>query len=225
MKQIVYNDSQKELMTTLILHSNDNPNAIGLLTGQTGIVLTIANYARQYDSPMLEDVADFLMSNVTDKISKFTECGFSTGLCGIGWGLEYLIQRGIMDGNTNELLGEIDNRIMQLNLRYIDDVSLKTGILGIWHYVWARIQGNMLNGNTLPFTDSYLVELRELMEECPMNFPEGAEHRLINALNGVLVKDELRVSEFIREITLPTTKLGLSGGIAGYIMQNYISNP
>ncbi len=225
MNKTEFLDKQRRMLTTLVLHSNDNPSAIGLLTGQTGIVIVLANYARQYNMPWIEDVADFFMKNITRKINDLGGYGFSSGVSGIGWGIEYLIQNGFMEGDSDEILADIDRKIMRLNVRYVENTSLENGTLGLWHYIRARLQANRESGRSLPFDDRYLHEWVEIISNNPQQYPQGASDDLVRLINGETVNTRLRISEFIPTIESAENRLCLIDGMAGLVMQKYISEP
>lgn len=218
-------DERDRMIATLVLHSADCPDDIGLITGQTGIVIAIVNYARRFRMPWLEEAADFIVDNITRRIRRMSSCGFSSGLAGIGWGVEYLIQQGFMEGDSNEILADVDRRIMRTDIRFTDDNSLDNGTLGLWHYVWARIQGNLLNSNTLPFYPVHLRGWIDLLSADPASFPVGACERLEQAIGGKLIPTDLDPCEFIGPVVASTSKMCLKDGLAGYIMQKYISIP
>ena len=69
---------------------------------------------------------------------------FANGLTGIGWGVEYLIQKGFQKGVGVEICEAIDAKLMAVNLRRVHDLSLETGIEGWLHYIMAHAQGAKL---------------------------------------------------------------------------------
>ena len=81
-----------------------------------------------------------------------------TGLCGIGWGIEYLIQNGFMEGDSNEILTEIDKKVMERDLRRIKDLSLETGLMGISSYINIRINNADITAIHTNFDDLFLLE-------------------------------------------------------------------
>ena len=218
-------NDRDRMIATLVLHSADIPDAIGLLTGQTGIVIAVVNYARRFGMSWLEEAADFLVDNITRRIRRMSACGFSSGLAGIGWGVEYLIQKGFMEGDSNEILADVDRRIMRTDIRFVDDRTLDTGTPGLWQYVWARIQGNLISGNTLPFDSLYLKGWIDVLSADPASYPEGACGRLKQAVGGSLIPMELNPCVFIGPVETTTSKMCLKGGLAGYILQQYLSQP
>lgn len=216
----------ESFVNRLILHSLDNPENIGLLYGQTGIIIVLANYARQKNRFRIEEIADTLYDNVIKNAHTMHNIGFASGLSGICWGIEYLVQHGILEGPAHDICENVDIAIVEkLQLKKNSDLSLETGLLGLWHYTWARIQGNMLAGLNLPFPEEYLDEWHKILVDNTEAFPREADKRLIGAMQGELYHDELSVRPFINNLNkLLINDISLRNGIAGYISLKYLTN-
>ena len=91
----------RRIANHLILHSIDIED-IGLFHGKMGVVLFFAHYARYTDSAIYDDFAGELLEEICENIPETLPINLETGLCGIGWGIEYLIQNGFMEGDSNE---------------------------------------------------------------------------------------------------------------------------
>lgn len=172
---------------------------VGLYYGKMGIVLFFAHYARYTGCSVYEDFADELLGEVIENISDELPINMRTGLCGIGWGIEYLIQNHFMEGNSDEILSELDEKIMERDLRRIKDLSFDTGLEGISCYVRMRLKSPRKESTKLPFDSTYLSEWAK------MNIDDEGKDVLQNILNVNLVDDD------ILHLTL-----GLRNGCAGY---------
>lgn len=216
--------TDEKLINRMILHADDNTDAPGLLTGQMGVVVVVANYAGIKSEPLYDHVADFLYDCAINHVTTATGIGFASGLAGICWGVEYLIQSGLMPGSGDEICEDLDKRIMRYDIRRIDDFSLNEGLLGLWHYVWARIQGNMKAGLPLPFDRRYLSDWESVLTTNADKFPDGALGRLRAAVNdGNLQESRLDFMQFIKPMeSVPESNLSLASGIAGYIAHKYL---
>ena len=95
----------RRIANHLILHSIDIED-IGLFHGKMGVVLFFAHYARYTDQAIYDDFAGELLEEISENIPETLPINLETGLCGIGWGIEYLIQNGFMEGDSNEILQE-----------------------------------------------------------------------------------------------------------------------
>lgn len=216
--------SARTLLNRMTLHAMDNPSSVGLLTGQMGIILVISQCAKQWEMSILDQSTDFLFDHISNNIGRIVDIGFGSGLSGICWSVEYLVQHDIMPGPANDICEDVDKRIMEADVRRIEDFSLGTGALGLWHYVQARIQGNLSAGLPLPFDSIYLDDWQAMIERNDEKFPEGSLAWLNSALNGTLKPYQLRVTPFIEKFKKrPQINLSLRSGIAGYIATHYFA--
>ena len=214
---------QLALLTRLILNSCNSSQALGLLYGQMGILTVLSQCSLQFSLPHIELSADFLFAQLALKIRFVKDISFSTGLSGICWGVEYLVQHGIMPGPADDICEEVDGKIMQTDVRRIDDFSLATGLNGLWLYVKARIQGNLVAGLPLPFDFVYLNDWQNVLTQNKEHFPVDAAQWLMDARKGRITPYELRLTPFIRPMRCcPQTDLSLSEGLAGYIAFHYL---
>ena len=113
---------------------------IGLFDGKMGLVIFLFHYARHSGNSLYEDFAMELFEEINRDISAETPIGLGNGLCGIGWGILYLSQNGFIENNTNEILEEIDERIMEYDLTRMKDLSLENGFQGMALYLSERLK-------------------------------------------------------------------------------------
>lgn len=220
MKKNKFTQEQK-MLHHLILHSHDVPTAWGLFDGMTGIMLVLVHYARVHKLPVIEHVSDYLMEQITMNITKTDSVYLGYGMAGIGWGIEYLIQNGYMKGCGVELTREIDERIMEVDIRRMTDESIEKGLIGLFHYVIAHIQGAALQGRSA-FDSQYLDDWMQMLQYRHKHLPqdnrwEEMSKMLIKALNGKCVY-LLDLSQFVKPMKrAPFNLLGLHNGLAGYM--------
>lgn len=144
----------RRIANHLILYSIDMED-IGLFHGKMGVVLFFAHYARYTGLTIYDDFAGELLEEICENIPETLPINLETGLCGIGWGIEYLIQNGFMEGDSNEILAEIDQKVMERDLLRIKDLSLETGLMGISCYIRSRLRSNK---NMHIFDNRYLYD-------------------------------------------------------------------
>lgn len=98
----------------------------GLLKGKLGIVLFLYHYADYSKQDHYSDFADSYLDYLYDTISARTPLTFSEGLAGIGWVFHHLITEQLIEGDSDDVLEEIDNAIetMELNLDLQADIPL-----------------------------------------------------------------------------------------------------
>lgn len=132
---------------------------LGLFHGQMGIILAMSEYSKYADNEVYFDIASYLLDNIMEKMHKNMTYSFSSGLSGIGWGIEYLVQHGFVAGKSVEICEEIDWKIMETDLERITDLSLDTGLEGLLHYILYHLQGAIKQNAGLPFDEKYLSGL------------------------------------------------------------------
>lgn len=216
---------QRTLLNRMILHSMDNPDTPGLMAGLMGAVIVTSQCARQWNMPDYDLSADFLYDRATRNMNRLSKTGFAMGMPGICWGVEYLVQHGLLPGTADEICSSVDSGIMEIDVRRLKDFSLATGARGMWLYVQARIQGNNRAGLALPFDDVYLHDWITLIDNNRDKFPSGTLQWLESALTGDVQHVRLSVMPLITNFkTAPKTNLSLHNGIAGYIATHYLVN-
>lgn len=141
------------------LDKKNEAKELGLLRGKMGIVLFLHHYAQYSQNIDYRIYAEQLLDELFDEITLELPVNFSTGYCGIGWGIGYLIQMGFIDADADEVLEDIDLQIMERDPLRINDLSIETGLAGIILYVLSRISSANKNNKQLPFDNAYLSAL------------------------------------------------------------------
>lgn len=147
------------LIPHLLLNFHFAPNE-GLLNGKMGGVIFFGYYAQYTGKTYFREYAEELLDDIFDRVHENIPINFIDGLCGIGWGIEYLIQHSLMDGDADEVLEDIDKKIIERDPMYINDLSLYTGLQGILMYINARLSHFRTN-NYQPFPDEYLQRVNK----------------------------------------------------------------
>ena len=153
------------LLNYFYLPSND------LMTGRMGGVLYFKHYARYSSERFYDDFADSILESLFGNLKDDMPVGFHKGYCGTGWAVEYLIKNGMAEGNTDEILGNIDKKIMERDPKYISDMSFETGLSGIVYYIVCRMKSFDRKGDPMPFDRLYLDDISGIV-----NSPEFANY-------------------------------------------------
>ena len=124
----------------LMLHSSFIGD-LGFMNGKMGIALFFYHLSRYTDKKIYDDFAGELIDEIYTEIHNHYPSNFRNGLCGIAWGIEYLIQNQFVEADANEVLYDLDKMIFEWDVRKISDSTLETGLEGIAHYVIARCTG------------------------------------------------------------------------------------
>ena len=88
-----------------------------------------------------ERLLDSLICSMTADIPD----NYAEGLAGIGTAIEYLLQNGFIEGNADEILSEIDRRLI-LSISSISGGmwNLPTGLCGWLRYFRFRLQNPLI---------------------------------------------------------------------------------
>jgi len=170
-----------------MLHGSFTTN-IGLQNGKTGIAIFFYHYARYSGRKVYNDFADELIDEIYKEIHVNTLLNFKDGLCGIGWGVEYLIRNGFIEANPDEVLEDLDKRIMEWDVRRITDYSLETGLDGIACYVVLRTTNKEKKNNII--RSDYIYDLIEAVKRNR----ENANSVLIDTLENIINEKESQKS-------------------------------
>ena len=97
--------SKEQRITNILLLNSEFIENLGLMHGKTGIALYFFELAKKAQDSTYQDFAERLVDKIYEEISISTPLDFENGLAGIGWGIEYLVQNGFIEGNTDEIFG------------------------------------------------------------------------------------------------------------------------
>jgi hypothetical protein len=115
----------------------------GLMCGNMGLCIFFYHLSRHTNNPEYEKIADRLLDKVFSNLSTTVSADFENGLAGIGWGIEYLVQNKFAEGNTDEILEEVDNKVFRvLNEETITSFELTIGLTGFLLYLISRLKNN-----------------------------------------------------------------------------------
>jgi hypothetical protein len=170
------NTEEKDLLTRIANHLIINASFLsdlGLYHGKMGVVLFFYELGRYTGKNIYDKFAGELFDEIYNGIHKGTPLNFQDGLCGIGWGIEYLIKARFVKADPDEVLEELDKRIVEWDVRKITDSSLRTGLMGVACYIINRkatcsnaIKEKERKGNsTNVITDDYCRDLMEALKK------------------------------------------------------------
>ncbi len=132
----------------------------GLYYGKMGLVLLLYYYERCSGRSVYGEFADELLDEVY-RGCRNLPVDFAHGVCGIGWAVSCLVRHGFVGGNVNEVLAEVDKKVMERNPLRMTDWSFKTGLSGLLCYVLTRLDDAKRWQAVCPFDEGYLRDLRK----------------------------------------------------------------
>jgi glycosyltransferase len=190
--------AKKELLVRIASHLILNASFItdlGLYHGKMGIVLFFYELGRYTGKNIYAKFAGELLDEIYNGLNNETLLNFQDGLCGIGWGIAYLIKAQFVKADPDEVLEELDKRIVEWDVGRITDGSLRTGLMGVACYVINRktacsnaIKEKGQKGKSANvITDDYC---RDLMEALKKN-DEKSSKKLTGNLEKILKGESL----------------------------------
>lgn len=199
---------------------------LGLFHGRMGIVLFFAHYARVTQNKQYEDFAEILLDEIYEEIHWDLPINLENGLCGIGWGIEYLVQNGFMKGNTDEILADIDRKVLEIDPLRISDLSFRRGLAGIIFYVITRLNSHRKT-DKLPFDNTYLESLQKVLHrvnfidnEIPINLKNSLIHVLNKGKINLSIPENLISSSLSLDKPFNNILLGIEDGLTGWLWSN-----
>jgi hypothetical protein len=121
----------------------ENP---GLLNGKMGIAIFFYHYAKYPGKKIYEEYACALIDEIYEEIDLKTPVDFANGLIGIGWGINYLIQNGYVEADTDEIMEDINKTVFQKILLDFDQSELHGNLLYLLPLLKAKKKGNDKKG-------------------------------------------------------------------------------
>ena len=153
---------QQRITNVLLLNASFIDN-LGLMHGKMGIAIYFYHLARKTQNKIYENYAGELIDEIYEGISLHTTLDFENGLAGIGWGIEYLVQNGFIQANTDEVLEDFDNKI-QLTIGHFESIGLLEGIMGLGAYYLKRLQNPTSSDNKISINKKILGQLIDELE-------------------------------------------------------------
>ena len=139
---------------------------LSLYHGKMGIVLFFYNYAQYTGNPVYEEFAGELLDEIFEEVHDNIGIDFENGLSGIGWGILYLLKNNFIVGSPDDILEDIDKKILEVNLLKIIDLSLERGLAGIVTYLTNQL--SVQYEKSCFYTD-FISDLQKLVADERLN--------------------------------------------------------
>lgn len=224
--------SLEDRIINRLLLKADSLSDIGLLDGKMGIAIMFAECGYKNKNRVFRLTFEQLLDQILDNINGRLSFDFAKGLSGIGWGIEYMLQKGYVEGDAMDVCQAIDSKIIQYDPRRIKDLSMETGLEGLLHYVLIHIQGSQLN--TLPFDNTYLNDLTVALNQCYTN-TTGLSNRfrllidnymefyhLKKHVNYIFNLRDIAEYEPINEFKISSYPFGINKGLGASVLFNQV---
>ena len=198
-------DHLLRIANTLILYQS-HANNQGLIRGKMGIALFYYHYARYMKNEFYNDLADELFDEILAEISR-VPYDFENGLIGIGWAIDYLIKNEFIEGDSDDVLHDIDKRILsQIK------VDFRYSLLGQGIYLFSRLSTSKTKTSELTTYSDVLLEqcyeqLKKIDKAMSLYFLNSLLYFLLSIdRKGIINERILEMKKLISGIAANTLK-------------------
>lgn len=137
---------------------------LGLRNGKMNLVLFFYACEDYYNSESYGLLADDLLNDIYEEVGRDTDWDLS-GLYGVGCGIEFLIQYGIVEGVSDIILAELDMKTVNQIPFIIASYDLLYKYEGYIYYILCRLMSpRNVNNGFYPFDKDYLEEIRKSVQ-------------------------------------------------------------
>ncbi len=147
-----------------LLLQSSHMRELGLFHGKMGIVVALYLYADARHDDFMREYAWELFQQVYDGVYTDMPMGLERGLAGIGYGTTLLCKHGLVECSLNDILADIDKKIMERDPRRLTDLSVQTGTKGLMMYLELRQSVETVT----TFDCSYIRELQTTIAKYKM---------------------------------------------------------
>ena len=144
-----------------------------------------------------------------------------------------MLKNGLAEGDSDELLEEIDGFIMEHDPLRMSDRSFTSGLAGILFYVVARMKSHERSNPDTPFDRQYLASLAAAIHIKPFSdedkVPSGLVEEFDSILLGKVNYSELPMfPDFMFEDIpedlndIQAIPIGIQGGLTGYAIKELL---
>lgn len=133
----------------------------GLYHGRMGIILSLYCHGIVNGNQCLCDYAGDILQNTANDYYD-GNISIENGLSGIGLGYTLLYKAGMFKDNLNDILYEIDKKIMGVDPRRMDDHTFRKGASGVLFYIRTRLSVDQI---CVSLCKDYIQELEANVRE------------------------------------------------------------
>lgn len=133
----------------------------GLYNGKLGMTILFYEYSRYSGDALYEQFADEILESIMELPDNLS-LDLSDGLCGIGWGITYLLRERFITGEIKDVLSDIDIKIQETEI--LNDDTLKdyhTYLMFRKEYIEEDAQRDL---SYSPYRESYIQ--KKIWETC-----------------------------------------------------------
>lgn len=118
----------------------DNTTEIGLFKGKMGVSVFLYEYAKYSGSIVYEKMADQLIDDIYARIKPNISASLIDGSAGIGCGLCYLLQNHYIEGDTDDILRDLDKQLLSnCEDTIMKELTFSTPVFSSGVYLLSRL--------------------------------------------------------------------------------------
>lgn len=118
----------------------DNTTEIGLFKGKMGLTIFLYEYAKYSGNSIYGKIADRLIDNIYSQIKPDISPSVIDGSAGIGFGLSYLLSNHFIEGEPDNALHEVDERLLDHPQRtLLKEMTFQTPVFSSGLYLISRL--------------------------------------------------------------------------------------
>lgn len=156
-----------------LVKESDSLSESGLWNGKMGYAITLFHLAQVTQNKLYENTSFKLIDSISENLFFEMPFSFGNGLLGIGAGFEYIINKGFVEGDSDEILSETDMiAYAVIGQRPTVNLNLEEGVCGIGYYLFYRLKNkeNTNDSLTTLMGKEHLIYLIDWIEELlPIN--------------------------------------------------------
>lgn len=193
---------------------------LGLLNGKMGIAIFFYHYARYTKCKLYEQFAGELIDEMYEDMNRNVPLGFAHGLSGIAWGIAYLLKHQFVSADE-DVLQDLDERIVQADISRMDDLSIEYGLAGIACYVLSRYTDDR---ECCHLPDDFVNNILERLKASADKNCMDIYSRIQDKYCTIAEEMDTLLCKFLPMDVKHINNLGLSNGIAGWALNKILND-
>src|ERR1035437_610984 len=137
-----------KIANTLVINKQ-NLDSVGLLKGLTGVALFLYEYSYLTKNEMYNNLADDMLDDIFEYTKNISLTDMAHGLSGIGWSVEYLIQKNFVEGKPDEVLEDVHLKLLENIKNKTIDSSIDIPLSNYGLYIISRIKNKNIEEDYL----------------------------------------------------------------------------
>lgn len=173
--QSVLEDKDYFLIDRLLEQIDTYP--IGLVYGKMGLCVYFYYLSRWEKNCKIEKCAENLLDDIISQLLKYADMSdvtVETGLAGLAIGLNHLVDKKFVEGDINEILGDVDSLIFK-KLAFLKSDAIgksvsKTDLLHLLYYLYVRYNRQESFGYRYIFQELMIKTIEMLKDDLHPDF-------------------------------------------------------